>query len=214
MKKIVFSAILIAGISAFTGCSNNKNEEETTVKEQICFYEYDHASTKLEWTAYKTTAKVGVGGTFNEIKVIGGEKSSKVTDVLKSIKFTIPTNSTNTTNADRDKKIIEHFFGVMQGTDLIIGQVANVEGDDKSGLCKIYINMNGIEQEVPFAYTVDDNVHVVLDGEIDMNNWNGQAAIDSLNTLCYDLHKGEDGESKLWPNVTIKIETTLKKTCN
>lgn len=214
MKKLVFSAILIAGISAFTGCSNNENEEETSVKEQICFYEYDHTSTKLEWTAYKTTAKVGVGGTFNEIKVLGGEKSSKITDVLKSIKFTIPTNSTNTTNADRDKKIIEHFFGVMQGTDLIIGQVANVEGDDKSGTCNIYINMNGIEQEVPFAYTVDENAHVVLDGEIDMNNWNGQAAIDSLNTLCYDLHKGEDGESKLWPNVTIKIETTLKKTCN
>lgn len=215
MKKIIFPTVIITSLLLFS-CDDKNNVKNTQNEnsEPICFYEYTKASTAVvSWTAFKTTEKVGVGGTFNQVMVKAGEKSTKITDVLNGINFTIMTESTFTKNEDRDKKIIESFFGAMDATDLIIGQVKSAKGNNESGTCTFYLTLNNIEKEVTLDYKVNDN-KVNLTGEIDLANWNGDAAIASLNKVCEDLHKGADGVSKLWSVIDLNIEATLSKNCN
>lgn len=215
MKKTFLSLVIISSALLYSCAGGEQKTEETPANaELICFYEFDKtATTTVKWTAFKTTAKVGVGGAFNQVNVAAGEKSTKITDVLQTIKFTIPTANTNTGNPDRDAKIVASFFGAMEGTDLIIGQVKLAEGDNVAGKCTVYLTMNNIEKEVVLDYAVADNV-VSLKGEIDLVNWSGDEAIASLNKVCEDLHKGEDGVTKLWSIVELNIESTLKKECN
>jgi len=53
-----------------------------------------------------------------------------------------------------------------------------------------------------------------LSGTIDLNSWNAQSSVDSLNVICHDLHIGADGVSKLWSEVDLEIATILSKDCN
>lgn len=213
MKKIFFPIAIITTVF-ITSCGNNNASKTEETTGNTCFYEFEDTNTvSLKWTAFKTSEKVGVSGTFNSIFVTGGEKSTKLPEILQEIKFSIQTNSTNTTNPDRDSKIVNSFFGAMLNTDLIIGQVKNVDGNNESGKCSFLITLNDIEKEVVFDYTVNENV-VKLTGELDLNQFDGKTAIESLNKVCEDLHKGADGVSVLWPNVGIEIEVALSKRCH
>jgi polyisoprenoid-binding protein YceI len=219
MKKILIPVAIITS-AFFSSCGGENHEANATEqlesgnKEEICFYEYDKESTAtVKWTAFKTSDKVAVGGTFNSVLIKAGEKSTKLTEVLQTITFTIPTKSTNTTNPDRDSKIINSFFGKMLNTDLILGHAKSVEGDNESGSMTFYLTLNDLEKEVTLAYTVIDAT-VKLTGEIDINNWNAETALKELNKVCEDLHKGADGVSVTWPNVELEIEAKLSKRCH
>ncbi|MBI2279227.1 MAG: YceI family protein [Bacteroidetes bacterium] len=206
-----FFTILLASTIIISSCGSEKASENT---ETTCFYEYEKTdSISLKWTAYKTSEKVAVAGTFNEIIVSGGEKSTKLTEVLNTIKFTISTKSTNTTNPERDATIVNGFFGAMLNTDLILGQVSGVEGDNEKGKCSFFVTINDVEKEITMDYSVSDNV-VKLVGELDLNNWNAKDAITSLNKVCDEKHKGADGVSVLWPNVGLEISVALTKRCH
>ena len=108
-----FLTILIASTIVISSCGGEKPTENTAT---TCFYEYEKSNTiSLKWTAYKTSEKIAVEGTFNNVLVTGGEKSTKLPEVLNAIKFTILTNSTNTTKPERDEKIVnssEEFVNV------------------------------------------------------------------------------------------------------
>lgn len=213
MKRLFFPLLILASIYIISCGDKNASKTDET-NGNTCFYEFEDTNTvSLKWTAYKTSEKVGVSGTFNSIFITAGEKSTKLTEVLQEIKFTIQTNSTNTTNPDRDSKIVDSFFGVMLNTDLIIGQVKNVDGNNESGKCSFLITLNDIEKEIDFNYSVNDN-KVKLVGELDLNQFNGKTAIESLNKVCEDLHKGADGVSVLWPNVGLEVEVALSKRCH
>lgn len=212
MKNFILPVVLFSTL-LFTSCGNG-DEKTTNTSDPICFYEYTKTSSAtVNWTAFKTTAKVGVSGTFNQVMIKGGEKSTKITDVLSSITFTIITGSIFSKNEERDPKIVNSFFGAMETTDLIIGQVKSAEGNNESGTCTFYLTINNIEKEVTLDYKVNDNT-INLTGEIDLANWNGDDAIASLNKVCEDLHKGEDGVSKLWSVVELNIEAILNKNCD
>ncbi|PCI96838.1 MAG: hypothetical protein COB15_09150 [Flavobacteriales bacterium] len=217
MKKLILP---IAVFTAFiiTSCGGEENVKTTSATpentQEICFYSYDaSAGTQVRWTAFKTSDKVAVGGQFDQVNVIAGEKSTKITDVLETIKFNIPTSSTNTANKDRDAKIVASFFNAMDATDLILGQVKSAEGDNTNGTCTFYLTLNNVEKEVVLNYTVEDAT-VKLTGEIDMVDFGAEAAVASLNEICGALHTGADGVSKTWSVVELVIETTLKKACH
>jgi polyisoprenoid-binding protein YceI len=218
MRKIFLP---IAVFAAFTihSCGNQENTEANLDatpqnKEAICFYSYDaNAGSQVRWTAFKTSEKVAVGGQFDEVNVTAGEKSTKITDLLPTIKFNIPTASTNTANEDRDKKIVTSFFGAMKTTDLILGQVKSAEGDNKSGTCNVYLTLNNVEKETVLNYTVEDAT-IKLTGEIDLIDFGAETAVASLNKICEALHTGADGVSKTWSTVELAIETTLTKECH
>ena len=218
MKKLFLPLSIIAAVS-FSSCGGESNEatEETTVEETAeptCFYAFDaNNETSVKWTAFKTNEKIGVGGQFDEVMVTGGEKSTKITDVINTIKFSITTASTNTTNEARDKKIIDSFFGTMVTTDLIIGQLENAEGDNNSGTCKALLTLNNVEKEVTLKYTLTDNV-LNLTGEMNINDFDAQSSLTALNEVCSEKHTGKDGESITWPNVELNITSTLSKDCH
>ncbi len=209
----VFTALAITSCGGEeTTATTEKNTTENT--EEICFYSYDEtAGAQVRWTAFKTTAKKGVGGQFDQVNVTAGEKSTKITEVLETIKFNIVTSSTNTSDEGRDAKIVKSFFGVMSETDLILGQVKNVSGDNTSGTCSFYLTINNIEKETVLDYVVE-GATIILTGEIDVINWGAEDAVASLNEVCGPLHAGEDGITKTWSVVELEIETTLKKSCH
>ena len=215
MKKIFLPLAVIAAIT-ISSCGGSNHTEEAVVEntEQTCFYVFNkESSATVQWTAFKTSEKIGVGGQFDEVNVVAGQKSTKITEVLETIKFSINTASTNTTNEARDKKIIDAFFGTMITTDLILGQIKSAEGNNENGTCIALITLNDVESEVNLTYALNDNV-LILTGEMDINNWNGQAALTALNEVCSEKHKGEDGESITWPTIALNIEATLSKKCH
>jgi len=218
MRKLILPLAVFAAFT-ITSCGGeetktSESNTDTEATEDICFYSYNEATgTQVRWTAFKTTAKKPVGGQFNQVNVTVGEKSTKITDILKTIKFNIPTSSTNTANEDRDTKIINSFFGAMDATDLIIGQVKNAEGNNESGTCTFYLTLNNVEQEVILNYTLKDAL-LVLMGGIDLIDFSAENAVSSLNEVCGALHTGEDGVTKTWSVVELSIETTLNKDCH
>jgi len=197
MKKVLLISLFGLLISACNSNTNTESGETTeTTADSVQFYEYQRAFTKLTWTAYKTTAKIGVNyGT--------------VTALLDQLEFSIPVSTTNSENEERDGKIVASFFGSMMNTESIAGKFTSVAGNDTSGSIRIEISMNDIAYEVDGTYAADGN-KVTINTSLHLGDWKAEPSVDALNKVCDDLHKGEDGVSKLWPNVDIVIETSLK----
>lgn len=202
----------------FASCSPNKQSTETTTNTDSTvvtqqFYEYQRAFTKLQWTAYKTTAKVGVSGSFKDFTVNPGVSYGTVSTLLDQLEFSIPVSSTNSENEERDGKIVASFFGSMMNTENITGKFTSVAGNDSAGTIRILIHMNDIGYEVEGAYVADGN-KLTVTTSLHLGDWKAEPSVAALNKVCDDLHKGEDGISKLWPEVDIVIESSLKPVSN
>ena len=195
-------------LSIMFACSDSSEQEAVDSSTETCFYDYNDGSSQLEWTAYKTNDKVPVAGSFNKIEV-KAEKAESQIDVIKSISFIIDTKSVETNNEERNGKIAEHFFGVIN-TPEITGKVVAV---DENGETTVMITMNGISIDVKGNSTLEGDTYS-FEASIDMLKWNGMAGINKLNEVCKDLHAGADGVSKLWSEVALKFTTTLSSDCN
>jgi len=217
MKNALFG---ILSILFLFSCSTEQKKESTTkdktveIKKADCSYSVmSEASASVNWTAFKFNEKVGVGGSFDKVSISGNKNmSTKVTDILNGTRFIIMTESINSKNPERDAKIVKSFFGTMVNTPSINGQIQNAKGTNNVGKCEALVVMNEVEKTVDLDYKIKGD-KVTLTGSLNVNNWNGQGAIAALNEVCSLLHKGADGKSKLWPDVDLKIETTLKVTC-
>jgi polyisoprenoid-binding protein YceI len=202
----IFASLVLA--IGLTACST---EDETTTgpdeePEVGAIYSYNEGTTELEWTSYKTSGKVPVAGSFNDIEVTS-EEGSDPKAVMESISFSINTASVETNNEDRNGKIVEHFFQTIN-TPTIEGNVKSL-GDN--GKAVIAITMNSITFDVEGDYTLEDAAFSFT-STIDVSSWNGVSGIEALNTVCKDLHTGEDGISKLWSEIGLSFSTRLKVT--
>ena len=214
------NGILFASALALSACgSEGGNEASKTEKkeiklaEEVCNYSYNAESVTASWTAFKFTEKAGVGGKFDSVIVSTSGSVDSPEKMLGELKFEIPISSTNTNNPDRDMKIIEYFFGTLSNTEMISGNIVSAKGNNEEGTAMVNLSMNDktFQQEVNYKI---EGAQVSLMGTIDVGNWNGNDAIAALNKVCDDLHKGEDGISKLWPTVDISIVALLDKSCN
>lgn len=216
MKNVILLSLLAFGLSACNSNTQSNDSDQTaadsTVQDQQ-FYEYQRAFTKLTWTAYKTTAKVAVSGTFNDFNVTPGVSYGTISALLDQLEFAIPVSSTNSENEERDGKLVATFFGTMMNTEQVTGKFTSVAGNDSAGTVRIMIKMNDIEYEVDGAYSTDGNKLSVMAG-LHLGDWKAEPNVSALNKVCDDLHKGDDGVSKLWPNVDITIESSLKPVSN
>jgi len=221
MKKqsIVFTIAVAALMSSCAGNAdkntNEDNKSESKVDEktaEVCIFKYKEGSATVSWTAFKTTEKVGVEGEFNEVNV-NADEGEGFASLLESISFEIQTASTNTNDAGRDEKIVESFFGAMANSGVINGKANGVNGDDESGEIVFALSMNEVTKDVSLKYVLENDI-VTLEGGINMMDFNGSDAVESLNEACHDLHKGADGVSKTWNEVDIKIAAKINKDCN
>lgn len=207
MKKLISLFAIIALLSA---CNSNKPDNsnsanETTISNQ---YTFQRTFTTLKWTAFKTSARIPVGGTFDEFEVTTGKESGSVTDILNGLTFNILVASSNSAEEDRDGKIAKYFYGTMLGTDKITGAITGFDGNDSAGKVKIKIIMNEVGSEVEGSYVMEGD-KLILTAQLNLADWKAEKALKSLNDVCSDLHKGDDGISKLWPKVDVVVESIL-----
>ncbi|MEO1012934.1 MAG: hypothetical protein AAFX53_16670 [Bacteroidota bacterium] len=166
-------------------------------------------STKVGFTAYKTTEKVAVGGKFTKIDITSTQEGNSALEALNGTKFSIPVSSlfTNDATGVRDPKILEFFFGVMKNTTLITG-IFKVS-DDKT--CAIDITLNGETKSIPLNHKMLGDQWLEFNGVMDLENWNALDAVSSINKACEILHTGADGVSKTWSEVAVNAKVLLKQ---
>jgi len=207
MKNI--SILFLALTLSLVSCKNEKNKTTTTDTEtapptETAMYIAKPTATTISWTAYKTTDKIPVNGTFTQINF--DEKSgSSPQEALNSLSFSIPVSSLFTKDSIRDNKLKASFFGAMLDTELLSGTL-KVEGNN----CIASLTMNGVTNDLPLEMIITEERRVTLSGIMQLKDWNALEALNSLNKVCFDLHKGPDGISKTWEEVKIEVSIYLR----
>jgi len=212
MKKISLIVLSFTLLSAFS-CKQAKKENEQAsdnteemVGDQSLFSIVED-STKVHFTAYKTTAKKPVGGDFQKVNLTydAGDSPKEIIDGLE---FSIPVSSlfTNDSTGTRDPKILAGFFGFMTDTEFIKGKFSVIDYEN----CTASLTMNGVTTDLPMTYQVIGD-KADFKGTIELKNWNALKALTSLNLVCEELHKGEDGISKTWEDVAVDASLLFKK---
>lgn len=161
---------------------------------------YTVHSSALEWTAFKTPAKIGVKGTFDNIKLNFDMADSQVA-LLESSSVDIVTAHINSNNPGRDAKLVKNFFFV-QGVRTIKAQILKVNKDTAN----VEISMNSVKKVITMQLNITKNT-IKLTGAIDLADFNMLPSLNAITKACYDLHKG-----KTWQDVNLefKIQTDCK----
>ena len=205
----LFNYLAIIGVIFITACSTSTTKESgNTEGQEACTYKYDSESLKFTWTAYKFTNKTGVNGSFDEIMVETTEDASSLDDLLNSVKFVINTSSVNSNEVTRDIKIAQFFFGTMESTSEIIGELKDVDG----GKATISLTMNDLTVDVPGTIETSGDT-LRLKSTVDFKEFDADKALSMLNQVCSEQHTGEDGKSVFWDVVDINVQALYKKEC-
>lgn len=206
MKKVIRLILAFILLINF-GCKKDKQvifQENQSIQSKS--YSVVGETSLVKWIAYKTTDKVPVKGKFNSIKITNSKEAKTIEEALNGIIFSIPVSSVSTDDKLRDSKIVEFLFGAMKNTEFLSGTF-NINESNSS----VNITMNGISKTIPIELEKDGQM-VTFSKTLNLNDWELKSAIESLNKVCYDLHKGPDGISKTWDEVEIKAVIYLKVT--
>ena len=218
MKKLTYSVILGGLLSlSLNSCGEKKEAEEkhehsakAVTEVKPCMLILDNESVVVNWTSFKLTDKVAVGGTFDSVIVTGVSDNETMAGAAGTAQFDIYTASVNSKNPERDTKLADSFFGTMANTSVISGKITSLN-EDGSGT--IALTMNGIEKEIEVQWKATSERRLKLATTINVADWDAQASLDSLNQVCSLLHTGNDGISVLWPDVEIEVFADFKSDC-
>jgi len=203
MKKkfnLILMLVLAVSISA---CKDSKKAEKPQTKAEFSLVD---STASVKWTAYKTTEKKPVSGIFKTINITKSTGGKTALLALNNTQFSIPVSSLFSNNKERDGKLINLFFGVMENTTLLSG---TIKADaDKTG--SLEVTMNGTTASLPLTFTIAGDT-LKFKGVMNLDQWQITAALNSLNKACFDLHKGSDGVSKTWNDVLIEASVVVKK---
>jgi len=199
MKKIVLSMIMAIAVAS-TLVAAQKTGCVLAQKGKV----------SVDWKAYKTASKIGVGGVFDDVKYTAIAKEGKnFRSILVGSSVTIDTSSVNSKNEGRDVKLVKFFFEKMAGKN-IDARITNIKADKKlkdkprTGIVTLDVKMNNIKKTVPMRYSFSDGVFSAK-GVIDILDFSASKALSSINKACYDLHKG-----KTWSDVSIGFTTKIE----
>ena len=175
----------------------------------------------VTWKAYKTLAKLGVGGAFTSVKYTPNKKSgSNFKELFVGSKVSIDISKIDTKNKGRDKTLVDMFFNQLKGGKIegIIKDIkADASKDGKrayTGTLDVSLTMNEKTLLIPMRYQYKKGDFQAI-GTIDLFDFNGKSALASINKSCFKLHGG-----KTWSDVNIAFRTTIKaslcdvKKCN
>ncbi|MDC0313537.1 YceI family protein [Flavobacteriales bacterium] len=217
MKKLFIAAGIISSTVLFVSCGETEKTEEkkeapldTAIETKPCLLTLDNENVVVNWTAFKLSEKVGVGGTFDSVVVSGVNDNETILGAAVNAQFDIYTASVNSNNPERDMKISNSFFGTMANTESISGKVVSLN-DGGSGA--ILLTMNGVEKEIALEWKATSENRLKLSTAINVNDWNAKPSLDSLNGVCTAVHTGKDGVSVLWPDVEIEVFADFKSDC-
>ncbi len=180
-----------------------------TTQKSGCILSQQGAVT-ANWKAYKTPEKIGVSGVFDDVAYTAAAKEGKnFKEILVGSTVVINTNSVNTKNKERDKKLINSFFKILSN-DKITAKIVDIKakskemGKPKTGTLTVEISMNGVTKQVPISYFYDKEI-MTGKGFIDLFDFGAPKALISINKACFDLHNG-----KTWNDVEISFEMKIK----
>ena len=162
---------------------------------------YEATNVAVNWTAYKTPLKIGVGGTFDNVSVKTTASATKEA-LVRSSSVLIDTSKINTKNPGRDAKLVKFFFDVQNVKTI---QAKILSADDK--IAKVSITMNHITKTVPMRIVYTDSA-IEAKGNIDVADFNMLKSLSSLTKACFDKHQG-----KTWQDVEITFNIKTKKSC-
>jgi len=199
LKKISIFSFAVLFSFAIISCKKE-------IKKEPAQFSIEQKTITIKWTGYKTTDKIAVNGQFNEISISNSENAPTSIEALNGVKFDIPISSLASGNDERDGKLKQLFFGVMEAT-LSLSGTLNLNND---GTGNIDLLMNGVQQKIPVTYIASGQL-VEINGTLNLDNWNAQSALASLAKACFELHKGPDGESKTWNEVAVSAAIYLRK---
>lgn len=214
LKFILISSILFFACNSDTksDSSSNLNAEKTTTSktnENACTYSIDKEDIGFKWTAFKTTAKIGVSGTFDDIMIENDKKNApSIPDLLFNTYFYLNLISINSNNESRDQKLIKFFFNNLSNSDNIKGTIGKADGNKIA----FDLSINGIEKAVFLDYEINDNIMNIV-GDINLLEWKTEKALDALHNACEEKHTGEDGVSKTWADIHIEITVPIIEDC-
>ncbi len=169
---------------------------------------------EVNWKAYKTPAKLGVGGKFDKTSYTAIKKSgTNFTQIFVGSSINIDTASVNSNHPARDAKLLSFFFEKMSGKNItakIVGYSAGKreKGKPKTGIFQVEITMNGVTKTTPMNFSYFDGL-LEGSGIIDIFDFQAHSALSSINKACFDLHKG-----KTWSDVNIGFKTRIVAVCN
>jgi len=201
-KKTTILSVLLFSLF-FISCKTD-SKKTLNNSSKATTYSIEPLTTKIGWTAYKTTDKVAVKGEFTKINITPKQASS-AKEVLNGLEFSIPVSSIFSNNEERDGKLKKFFFGIMDKTELVSGTISTTS--ENKGTASI--TMNGITHSFLIEYMISGQM-ITLSGTLNLDDFNASSAIESLNKVCFDQHKGADGISKTWSDVKIDVATYLK----
>ena len=200
MKKTVLSLLTLIAIANANGnCTLTQGDD-----------------LNITWKAFKTFAKIGVGGEFTDIKYVANKKEGKnFRELFVGSKVSIDISKISTHNEGRDKTLVSDFFGKLKGKT-IEGVIKDIKADKPvngkrvyHGVVDVAITMNDTTLIIPMKYNYKKEVFRAI-GTIDLFDFKANNALSSINKSCYKLHKG-----KTWNDVTISFATTVKASlCN
>jgi len=203
MKQLVYLSVALLLLST-QSCKKEKEAVEKPSAGEASYY-VDASASTLQWTAYKTTDKVPVKGTFKEVVIRKSNEGSSPEGAVDGLEFEIPVSSIFTKDTIRDAKLVKFFFGVMENTLDLRGGLRL--GEAQKGT--LTLQMNGVSKDLAFDYRVANDT-VILNTVLHLDNWNGQAALESINAACNEMHTGPDGVSKTWNEVALEARILAK----
>lgn len=169
-------------------------------------------SLVVDFKAYKTALKIGVGGVFDNVVYTSKVSSGKnFREIFVGEIVSINTTSVNSKNKERDDKLVTFFFEKML-SKVITAKILDYKPDEifkgkpKTGTFMVEVTMNGVTKTVPMNSTYDGGV-MNANGVIDIFDFSANDALLSINKACYDLHEG-----KTWNDVAIGFTTKVKST--
>ena len=209
MKRGIVLSLLFVIAFNFSSCKSEEKADNTEkiqveAEKNKSKFSLKRADNEINFIAYKTTDKVPVGGQFKKVDITLGGEGNSIKEAINNAEFSIPVSSLFTKNSSRDYKIKKFFFGIMDNTKLLSGKL--VLENDSIGYANI--KMNGITDKVSFLYRIKANTFS-MNATMDVTSWNAVEAINSINTVCKELHKGADGVSKTWSEVALNIKSSF-----
>lgn len=197
MKKSTLALALVSMVAI--SCGDKKSTDTTApeaVEQTTEAPKQKELTYAIEWTAFKTPAKVGVKGTFDEVKLSEvNQEAATLAEGLKGAQFSIVTSSASTGDPARDETLRLNFFSKL------VGNINGFFGEFKDGKVLVNLTMNGITKEKEFTYEATE-AGVKLNGSIDiLADFTAQDAFNALHEACNALHEG-----KTWSDVEIAVE--------
>jgi len=214
IKKLPILLCFFIVISCNIGQEKNiktDDNKELKPKADKCIYSFSDSTINLFWAGYKTTDKLKVLGSFQEIKTNhSDQKFSSIDELVNGITFSINSKSSESGDPIRDANLRDYFFNYLTDNFQINGNVSEYNND----FLVANIDVLGINRQVKFTHTIANNV-LKLRALISLDELGAYKAYNSISAKCYDLHKGADGISKTWDEVNVILDVPfIKEDCN